>query len=410
MNNQVIDQAFEIEYPGREDLAEFDDDGNVVDDSAWEAKVTGVRSRFEEMERAILANDYAKLASIIDYDSWADYFIMNEFSRNADAYRISCVFTLNSLEDKIVANPMWDYELGWGNQDTQTSGLLVESSIYYNDDFPTPFWWTGKGKSGCNGILGDCKFRAKVLERWEKHIGTDGALNSTILNDKIDSLKTALSGSSTSISVKTNSLKNWITERTSGLKSEFNTWDTCPDLKFALVGTINDEKLSTYSSGIPFTMQDDGSYSATFTSQATSHALQIISSNGDIWARNDSKDIVGTHEDASSYATMTKGHKTGYANITTKTHTEYTFTFKLNGDDLSGKLTYVKGESLITTEVLDVDANATISATNGLISVSEGEFLIYNVIGQDVTIYNGSLLPGVYMVQVAGKSTKVIMK
>ena len=144
--DQYVDQAFEIEYPEREDLAEFDDDGNLVDDSAWEAKVAEIKGLFTKMENAILANDYSKLATIIDYDSWADYFIMIEFSRNADAYRISCVFTINSTSDKIVANPMWDYELGWGNQDTQTNGLMVEDEDYYSDDFPTPFWWIGYGK------------------------------------------------------------------------------------------------------------------------------------------------------------------------------------------------------------------------------------------------------------------------
>ena len=344
---QYVDQAFEIEYPEREDLAVFDDDGNLVDDSAWDAKVAEVKGLFTKMENAILANDYATLATIIDYDSWADYFIMNEFSRNADAYRISCVFTVNSASDKIVANPMWDYELGWGNQDTQTSGLMVENSQYYYDDFPTPFWWIGYGKSGCNGILGDCKFKAKVLERWEKHIGEDGALNSDVLNAKIDSLKTALSGSSTNTSVSTSSLKSWVTNRTSGLNTEFNTWDACPDLKFALVGTINDEKLSTYASGIPFTMQDDGSYTAVFTASETTHNLQIITSTGDIWARIESKDIVSTDENASSYASMTKGQETGYANITTVANTEYTFTFKLNADGISGKLTYLKGESVV---------------------------------------------------------------
>lgn len=345
--NITVDQAFEIEYPEREDIAEFDDDGNVTNDAPWEAKVAEIKGIFENMEKAILANDYTTLATIIDYDSWADYFIMNEFSRNADAYRISCVFTVNSASDKIVANPMWDYELGWGNQDTKTSGLMVEDDQYYEDDFPTPFWWTGKGKSGCNGILGDCKFRAKVLERWEKHIGTNGALNSTVLNAKIDSLKAVLSGGSEKLSVSTNSLKSWVTNRTSGLQSELNTWDACPDLKFALVGTINDEKLSTYASGIPFTMQDDGSYTAVFTASETTHNLQIITSTGDIWARNESKDIVSTSEDASSYATMTKGQTTGFANITTVANTEYTFTFKLNADGVSGKLTYLKGESVL---------------------------------------------------------------
>ena len=345
--NITVDQAFEIAYPEREDIAEFDDDGNVTNDAPWEAKVAEIKGIFENMEKAILANDYAKLATIIDYDSWADYFIMNEFSRNADAYRISCVFTINSTSDKIVANPMWDYELGWGNQDTQTNGLMVEDVKYYSDDFPTPFWWTGKGKSGCNGILGDCKFRAKVLERWEKYIGTNGALNSTVLTAKIDSLQAALSGSSTKTSVNTSSLKSWVTNRTSGLNTEFNTWDACPDLKFALVGTINDEELSTYANGIQLTEQEDGSYTATFTASEAEHSLQIITSTGDIWARDNSKNIVSTDEDASSYASMTKGQTTGYANITTVANTEYSFTFKLNGDGVSGKLTYLKGKSVL---------------------------------------------------------------
>ena len=343
--NITVDQAFEIEYPEREDIAEFDDDGNVTNDAPWEAKVAEIKGIFENMEKAILANDYTTLATIIDYDSWADYFIMNEFSRNADAYRISCVFTVNSASDKIVANPMWDYELGWGNQDTKTSGLMVEDDQYYEDDFPTPFWWTGKGKSGCNGILGDCKFRAKVLERWEKHIGTNGALNSTVLNAKIDSLKAVLSGGSEKLSVSTNSLKSWVTNRTSGLQSELNTWDACADLKFALVGTINGSKITTYANGIKFTEQADGSYTASFTATGTSHSLQIITSTGEIWARGDSKSIVSTDQTSTSYASMTKGETTGYANITTTNNTAYTFTFKLNADGVSGKLTYTKGET-----------------------------------------------------------------
>ena len=226
--NQVVDQAFEIEYPEREDISSFDDDDNVTDDSAWEAKVSAVKAKFTEMEKAILANDYDKLATIIDYETWAEWFIINEFTKNADAYRISCVFTLNSIDDKIVANPIWDYELGLGNQNTNTSGLMVEESQYYSDAFPTPFWWTGKGKSNCNGILGDCKFRAIVKERWAKHIAANGALNSTVLSNKMDSVKSVLATSSKATSVSTSSLKSWVTNRTSGLNSVISAWETCP--------------------------------------------------------------------------------------------------------------------------------------------------------------------------------------
>ena len=225
--NQVVDQAFEIEYPEREDISTFDDNGNVTDDSAWDAKVTAVKNKFTAMETAILANDYDKLATIIDYETWADWFIINEFTKNADAYRISCVFTLNSIDDKIVANPIWDYELGWGNQNTNTSGLMVEESQYYLDAFPTPFWWTGEGKSNCNGILGDCKFRAIVKERWAKHIAAEGALNSTVLGNKMDSIQSVLATSSKSTSVSTSSLKSWVTNRTSGLSTVINKWEGC---------------------------------------------------------------------------------------------------------------------------------------------------------------------------------------
>ena len=247
--NQVVDQAFEIDYPEREDLAEFDDDGNVTDDSAWEAKVSGVKARFEEMETAILNNNYEKLATIIDYETWADWFIINEFTKNADAYRISCVFTLNSLEDKIVANPIWDYELGWGNQNTITTGLMVEESRYYSDSFPTPFWWTGKGKSGCNGILGDCKFRAIVKERWAKYIAENGALNSVVLNAKIDSLASNLATSSTRTSVSTSSLKSWVSNRTTGLDNVIKAWETCPVPPFVVNSTITNIKCNGEKSG-----------------------------------------------------------------------------------------------------------------------------------------------------------------
>ncbi len=381
--NMQVDQAFEIEYPEREDIATFDDDGNVTDDSAWEAKVNEVKSMFVAMENAILANDYDKLAQIIDYESWADWFIFNEFSRNADAYRISCVFQINSASEKIVANPIWDYELGLGNQDTKTSGLMVEDQTYYDDDFPTPFWWTGKGKSGCNGILGDCKFKAIVKERWAKHIAENGALNSTVLNSKIDSLANVLSQGAgtrekskwnTYSSSSTSTLKSWITNRTSALNSIINDWDACPDLKFALVGTINGNKISTYANGIKFTEQQDGSYTASFTATSTSHSLQIITSTGAIWARNDSKAIVSTHEDNSSYATMTSGQTGGYANITTVNNTEYTFTFKLNGDGESGKLTYLKGQSVGPEPEPEPEPDFAISAIRNRLSINTNDF------------------------------------
>jgi hypothetical protein len=222
--NLVVDQAFEIDYPEREDIAKFDDEGNLYDDEPWDKKVQGVKAKFEAMEEAILANNYDALANIIDYQSWADWFIINEFTANADAYRISCFFTLNSLDDKIVANPIWDYELGWQGG---VSGLLVESSNYYRDAFPTPFWWTGYNIDNCNGILGDCKFKKVVQERWAKHTGADGALNLTVLEAKMDSLAAVLKTSSIAYEATTNDLYFSALSRTQTLDKIITRWQSC---------------------------------------------------------------------------------------------------------------------------------------------------------------------------------------
>ena len=222
LNVQERDHAFEVDFP--ED-----------DDSAWDEKLSAIKQKVDELETAILNNDYEKLATIIDYQSWADWFIINEFTKNVDAYRISCVFTLNSIDDKIVANPIWDYELGWGNRapfnaDTNTKTLMVETQSYYNDAFATPFWWIGYGKSGCNGILGDCKFKELVKERWEKHTAEGGALNTKVLTAKIDSLTKVLATSSTATSVDYDYLSGyWVPERTRGLNDIINAWEGCSE-------------------------------------------------------------------------------------------------------------------------------------------------------------------------------------
>ena len=226
---QNRDHAFEVDFP--ED-----------DDPAWQEKLSAIKNKVNELESSILNNDYEKLATIIDYETWADWFIINEFTKNVDAYRISCYFSLNSINEKITATPIWDYELGFGNPrpfnaDLNTRTLMIEDQSYYADAFPTPFWWVGKG-ANCKGILGDCKFRELVKERWVKHIGENGALNATVLNNKIDSLSRVLSNSSQRTFVDVYELKSWISARTQGLNDIISSWETCTSVPEPTLYTI----------------------------------------------------------------------------------------------------------------------------------------------------------------------------
>ena len=73
---------------------------------------------------------------------------------------------------------------------------------------------------------------------------------------------------------------------------------------------------------------------------------------------------------------------------------------------------YVEEEDEDTEETAIIEnlADANITISEGVISCPDSDFTIYNTIGQNVTSQNGSLTPGVYVVQVDNDFVKVMMK
>ena len=177
----TFDQRFEIEYPEMEDM---------TTDKWVEFVNDNVKGKIEAFEKALEAGNYSEVRNIIDYNSWADWFIISEFTKNVDAYRASCYFVFNG--DKIEARPLWDQELSFKNTATtvgdgkgcgNTSGLLILNSGVYNDAFPAPFWFTGGGTSIEGGLLNDPCFVSVVQKRWKDHL--NNALSADQLNAKI---------------------------------------------------------------------------------------------------------------------------------------------------------------------------------------------------------------------------------
>ena len=62
------------------------------------------------------------------------------------------------------------------------------------------------------------------------------------------------------------------------------------------------------------------------------------------------------------------------------------------------------------TAIIETLADVNITISEGLISCQDLDFTIYNVAGQNVTALNGSLTPGVYVVQVGEDIAKVMVK
>lgn len=130
-------------------------------------------------------NGYPKL---MDMNSFVDYFIINEFSKNVDAYRNSAYMykDKDSIGGKLKMGPVWDFNISLGNSDFYDAGipqgweftyLTTNPSFMTADDYQVPFWW--------KTLFNDSSFRNKVYARWNELKET--IFNTQNINRYIDS-------------------------------------------------------------------------------------------------------------------------------------------------------------------------------------------------------------------------------
>ncbi len=94
-------------------------------------------------------NGYPKF---IDIDSFVDYILICEFSKNVDSYRLSLFMfkDKDSINPKLFIGSVWDFNLAFGNADYykgyDTKGWQLDH-LHYNwqfkneDRYQMPFWW-----------------------------------------------------------------------------------------------------------------------------------------------------------------------------------------------------------------------------------------------------------------------------
>ena len=122
----------------------------------------------------------------IDQQSFQDFTILQELGRTVDGYRSSSFFhkDKNALNwnSKIVAGPMWDFNLSYGNADYCDADLTTGWQYNFDDvcDFSTsiPFWW--------ERLLDSQLYRDGLKCRWNRL--RQGPLSTQSIHNFIDSV------------------------------------------------------------------------------------------------------------------------------------------------------------------------------------------------------------------------------
>ncbi len=127
--------------------------------------------------------------SFIDVESFVDYAIVNEVTRNIDAYRLSTFLYKDRIDEggKLFIGPIWDYNLAFGNADYcegwSTEGWAWDFNQVCNEDFwLIPFWW--------HRFLSDIEFATMLNNRWVEL--RNGPYGTEKLLSYIDSVSTGL--------------------------------------------------------------------------------------------------------------------------------------------------------------------------------------------------------------------------
>jgi subtilisin-like proprotein convertase family protein len=178
-NNDDFKTNFLFEYP---------QDGDITD-----SQKAYLSSFVDSFETALYGPDFQDpeigWRRYADENSFIDFMLIQEMSKNVDAYRLSTFLYKNkdTKDNKIHFGPVWDFDLGWMNADFceayTTAGWAWEIN-YKCPDGTVPFWW--------EKIIQDTTFMAHLKCRWESLRTSTLSLDS--LNNMIDAEVAEMNG------------------------------------------------------------------------------------------------------------------------------------------------------------------------------------------------------------------------
>jgi CotH kinase protein len=120
-----------------------------------------------------------------DEQSFIDFFIINEISRNVDGYRLSTYMYKDreSRGGKLMAGPVWDFDLAFHNANYCRGSDSTGWAWKFNETCPqdywqVPFWWYQLEK--------DTAFQANLRCRWKQLRA--GKLSDGRINTLVDSV------------------------------------------------------------------------------------------------------------------------------------------------------------------------------------------------------------------------------
>lgn len=163
-----------------------------------------IRNYITDTENLIMSSDYIdhdlhmQIAERMDLQSAADYWWIQIFSRNPDAFYTSSTYMYKVADGKLYWGPLWDFDTAWGRIFMFSNSLVTEG---FDEFVPFP-WFTHLREC-------DPEFVKLLKERWQ------------ILDEKLAAL-----------TAKGGSLDRYRDEVAEAQAADYQKWSSVPGLTF----------------------------------------------------------------------------------------------------------------------------------------------------------------------------------
>ena len=150
LNNNLV--CFQYHYPKADDITM--NQKNYIE-NFMNSIYNSIKDLSDKQSSIDLINN-------INFDSFIDYMIINELSKNVDAYRISTFLFKDSdeINGRLNMGPVWDYNLSFGNVDfcksSEINGWVFDEESSCNGSVPS--YWID--------LLKNDSFRNRLTGRW----------------------------------------------------------------------------------------------------------------------------------------------------------------------------------------------------------------------------------------------------
>ena len=107
---------------------------------------TYIDNYIEDVENALVNNDFETVFSKIDYSTYIDYMLIHEVTTNEEPKHPKSCYMYKDAGGKLCAGPVWDFD--WGTFEPNKTGLLLTNSLWYGQ------------------LMNSAEFRTAIKARW----------------------------------------------------------------------------------------------------------------------------------------------------------------------------------------------------------------------------------------------------